>query len=150
MPFHKRHLRTAARKLVKSKNGAAAIEFALVAPLLIAVLIGIINFGYTFYALNSVQNIAVGTSRSFAYGALSKTGAEAAAENLLRKFGESFRVNISETSTANITVTVMADPEDLELIPFPGVSLSSWYRDGETFDVVYETPAYRLASVGAR
>ena len=45
------------------ENGAVAVEFALIAPLLIALVFGIISFGYLFGVSHSVQQLAAEAAR---------------------------------------------------------------------------------------
>jgi len=59
--------------------GAAAVEFALVAFVLIALLIGIIQFGYTFFEYVSVAHAAREGVRWAALGAVSEVDARAKA-----------------------------------------------------------------------
>ena len=45
------------------EKGAVAVEFALIAPLLIALVFGIISFGYLFGVSHSVQQLAAEAAR---------------------------------------------------------------------------------------
>lgn len=50
----------------KNKTGATAVEFSLVLPLLIAILMGCIEFGLIIFSFNSVQNATRDTIRQMA------------------------------------------------------------------------------------
>ena len=46
------------RRTGRSEQGAAALEFALVSPLLLLLVFAIIDFGFGFHAWNAIQNSA--------------------------------------------------------------------------------------------
>jgi Flp pilus assembly pilin Flp len=55
------------RKFIRNEDGAAVVEFALVAPLLILLLFGIMDFGRAFYTVN---NIISAVREGARYGAI--------------------------------------------------------------------------------
>lgn len=64
------------RRLWVSEAGAAAVEMALVLPILLFILIGIIQFGVVLFTHNNMLHVAQEASRQVAVGA--KTTQEAA------------------------------------------------------------------------
>jgi Flp pilus assembly protein TadG len=56
------------RRFGASRNGANAVEFALVAPVVILLLFAIIAFGYLFGVYHSVQQIAAEAARASVAG----------------------------------------------------------------------------------
>lgn len=50
--------RLGGRRALRSEQGAAAVEFALVASLLFMLVFGIIDFGWGFHAWNNISNAA--------------------------------------------------------------------------------------------
>lgn len=46
------------RRPMRRENGAALVEFALLAPLLIILLMGVIEFGWLFAQMNEIRHVA--------------------------------------------------------------------------------------------
>jgi Flp pilus assembly protein TadG len=53
---------------LSSESGQSAVEFALVLPLLVIVLLGIVDFGFAFTYWNDTQQLANSTARYAAVG----------------------------------------------------------------------------------
>jgi Flp pilus assembly protein TadG len=54
------------RTLVRAQNGATAVEFALVAPVFLTLLFGIIEFGHALWAQQALQQTAISGARCMA------------------------------------------------------------------------------------
>jgi Flp pilus assembly protein TadG len=65
------------RKLLRSNRGAVAVEFALISPALILLLIGIVEWGRYMYAYNTLQ---FGCAQAARWGAFHITGTTSAIE----------------------------------------------------------------------
>lgn len=52
--------------MTKDHRGAAAVEFAIVLPVLLVLLLGIIDFGYAFYVQGALSNAAREGARDMA------------------------------------------------------------------------------------
>lgn len=116
------------------RTGAAALEFAIVAPLLLLIVFGIVEFG----RMIMVQQILTNASREGARRAVIENVSNAEVVDLVNNY-------LSNSSISGATVTV--DPLDLSLVgfgdpvtvsvevPFDAVSWggASWFLGGSTF-----------------
>lgn len=103
------------------QEGAAAVEFALVSTILVALLIGIVQFGFTFWEYIQVAHAAREGVRWAALGAPGQvvSRAQAAAPGL-----NPARLQITvATDAGNYSVTVTARYTRTEIVPLPGVPL---------------------------
>ncbi len=108
------------------QSGASAAEFALVLPILITVLFGVIQFGSVLFVYNNMQNAAREAAREFAVGKLTTEAATRAyAENYLANWDLPFNVVVSLPGTQpapndkDIKVTITAPAAQAALIGFP-------------------------------
>ena len=115
---------------LRSRAGNAAVEFALIAPVLIVVVFGTIVFGLYFGVLNSVQQLASEAARASVAGVT-----EAERRDLARRFIQSaipsygllrpYALSVSagfEPADPNLfTVTLVYDASSLGLGAFSGV-----------------------------
>ncbi len=60
--------RSVGRGVDSSDDGAVAVEFALVLPLLVLFLFGILQFGLFFFRMQGIQSVAIEASRGGAVG----------------------------------------------------------------------------------
>lgn len=58
----------AARRFLRDPSGAVAIEFMLIAPILLALLLGIITLGFYMGVSHSVHQLAAGAARASVAG----------------------------------------------------------------------------------
>jgi Flp pilus assembly protein TadG len=102
------------------QEGAAAVEFALVSTILVALLIGIVQFGFTFWEYIQVAHAAREGVRWAALGAPAQVvpRAQAAAPGL-----DPARLTINVQTNGTWTVTVTATYTRTEIVPLPGVPL---------------------------
>jgi Flp pilus assembly protein TadG len=77
-----RRTRLRATARLRAEEGASAVEFALVLPLLVALLFGIIEFGAAFNAQIMVTNAAREAAREFAIRSDAELAEDAAASAL--------------------------------------------------------------------
>jgi len=98
------------RRLFRRTDGAVAVEFALIAPALILLLIGIVEWGRYMYAYNTLQ---FGCAQAARWGAFHITGTTTAIEN----YAKDQMTGLTPTSVTAIidpdtnTVTVSAEAQ---------------------------------------
>ena len=118
--------------LWRDTKGVAGIEFAIILPVFIMILAGVINFGHVIFIKHSMQNIAGDALREVIYGNIEAADAKMDAEDDLERLVGQFVVQISEdTVTDNVTVSIVADAKSVTLMPFPFTSadvLSDQFR----------------------
>ena len=111
------------RGMSQDECGAIAIEFALVAPVLLTLLFGIMQFGFYFYAQASVNNAVREAARQLAVGAATVGGstlcdattsgtAEAAACNSLTGLSPG-AVTVTSCDPDNADATLCPDTTDV-------------------------------------
>lgn len=122
-------------RLWSCDRGAALIEMTLVAPMLILLTSGIIQFGYIFFIKNTMQNLAREAARSVAVGELTATGGdvdcpggtEGSAEEMacdgLAGFSGTFTVNAIDPPDAgdDVIVTISLPAIDAAVMDVLGV-----------------------------
>lgn len=72
-------------KYKTSNSGVAALEFAIIAPVMMMILFGIIAYGIFFGAANSVQQLAANSARA-AMGGLSLDERQSLVDNYVETF----------------------------------------------------------------
>lgn len=120
-------------RMLRCDRGAAMVEFTLVAPILIFLTCGIIQFGYVFFLQNTMQNLARDAARGISVGALTGSagnvncpgGAAGSAQEMicggLSGFSGAFSLNAVDPpdSGDDVTVTVslpMADAAVMDVL----------------------------------
>jgi len=104
----------------RGEAGVAAVEFALIMPVLALVLTGIIQFGMLMFAQNQMTNVARETSRRIAVGELTNAAAQQYAQDSLVFQSANFAVAITGPDPAS------PNPTDITVditVPFSEVSL---------------------------
>lgn len=131
---------------LRSRNGAAAVEFALVAPIFILLFMGMIAYGIYFGAMHSLQQLAADAAR------ISIAGLDVGErERLVTRFldthtngyvfldRDKLQIEIGDSADGtHFTVTLSYDAGDLPIwglldrLPLPGeiISRSSTIRIG--------------------
>lgn len=86
----------------KSRTGATAVEFSLVLPLLMAILMGCIEFGLIIFGFNSVQNATRHTIRQIVTNRISIEQASGAVNSSVPTWlSNKITVSVSQTDTSN-------------------------------------------------
>lgn len=114
------------RRLWRNTSGSAAIEFGLVLPLLLVVVVGIIDYGQIHFTRLTMTNAAREGARVGV--TMAENDAQAAAvattSSYLGRAGVDAVVTatVPSQSTPTVTVTVTIDPYEplIGLVPTPG------------------------------
>jgi hypothetical protein len=99
------------------RAGVAAVEFALVTPILMTLVAGVIQFGWLFYVQNTMLDAARNVTRSVAIGEIEAAAEEEEVEQDLGNFPYEFDVDVSDAA-AEITINVSLPGEDAVLMDF--------------------------------
>lgn len=131
--------RRSASYFLANKRGTAAVEFALVLPVLLTVLIGIVAYSIYFGAAHSTAQIAADAARASVAGlsdaersslALQQVKATAASYPLLKPAGLSASATPLPDDPTSFQVTVAYDARDLPIwgaatfLPLPAQTIT--------------------------
>lgn len=114
------------RHLPRDERGVTAIEFVFVAPILILILGGILQFGLVLYLQNHMNDVARDVSRRVAVAELSEAEGEAAAQDALMNWGMTYTVDVAMPDPADptdrdIDVTISVPMSEASLIDILGL-----------------------------
>jgi Flp pilus assembly protein TadG len=105
-------------RLWHDRSGAPAVELALVLPVLLLVVMGIIHFGALFYLQHSMVLVASDLTRQLAIGSLAEAAAIAEAQARLSGWDATFTITVSEPSSNEIGLNITVPIQDAALINF--------------------------------
>ncbi len=88
------------KSFAKARGGNVAIEFAMIAPVLIAMLLGIVSYGGYFFLAHSLQEIANDSARA-AIAGLTATERQQLAQSQMT--ADLSQYSIFSTSSANLS-----------------------------------------------
>lgn len=89
-------------RLLKNKRGASAVELALIAPIFVAILMAMCEFGFIMFTYNTSQNAARDVARRLATNRLTTSNASADAISQLPPWVRSAaKVDISQTNSSD-------------------------------------------------
>lgn len=94
----------------RDSQGAAAVEFALVAPIVIVLLLGTIEFGFFFFLQGSAANAAREGARSYAIHLDQPSAADVAETEAESRFYATSGTSTGATATAEVLPNA-DDPE---------------------------------------
>jgi len=87
-------------KFSKDCSGVAVIEFALIAPVVIALLTGIIQFGFILFIQNHIVDVARDSARRFAVGETDQSETVQFAQDSLLNWNVTYTVTVPMMSTS--------------------------------------------------
>ena len=116
----RRRLAKACQRIVDgtaARRGAAAIEFGLLAPMLMTLAMGISEFAWLYHVENEMAYVARAVSRDVAVGIYQTAEAETEVTNRLSHFGYPFTVNVNEVAN-DVTIDITVPMADAALVNF--------------------------------
>jgi len=111
----------------RCEDGATAVEFAFVLPVLLMIVAGIIQFGAIFFLQNNMANAAREAARALAVGSIeTTTETEDLVEQRLVNWGVTFAVNTtmpdpSDPADTDFTVEITAPLSEAAIFDYLGV-----------------------------
>ncbi len=92
----------------RDESGIAAIEFAVIAPVAITLVAGIIQFGFVLFIENHMGDVARDAARRFAVGASDQTETVQFAQGALLNWGVTYTVTV--TPNADDVIVLISLP----------------------------------------
>lgn len=96
------------KKLFRRDEGAAAVEFSLIAPIFLVLAIGSLDAGIAFWKWNAIQGIAKTTARCVAIGSNAcsavTAGCSSSDAGICFALTQASTSGVSELAASNITV----------------------------------------------
>lgn len=124
--------------LQRDQSGAVAIEFVLIAPILFALLFGIVTLGYFIGVSHSVHQLAAGAARTSVAG-LDEEERASLANTYLSQAGTRYPLLIAEALRTTV---------DFDDATSPGVTVSVVYEvDGTLLDLANGFLGLGIASI---
>ncbi len=122
-------LQTFVNSLLKDKSGANAVEFAIVVPVLLLIVLGIIQFGIILFTYNNMVQAAREAARTLAVQETTAADAQTIALNQLAFSGLPFTVTICEPVTvpcagaplSDVSVTIAVPLSEATLVDILGL-----------------------------
>ena len=113
------------RALWRDRDGAAAVEFAFILPILLLLFSGIVQFGSVMFLENHMTNVARETSRRVAVGELAQADAVSSAQQALVNWGVNYEVSVATVDMGggnqDIAVAISLPMADAALMDLLGV-----------------------------
>jgi len=103
----KRFRSRAADSFLSDVRGGVAIEFAILIPILITMLFGIIQYGNILYVRQLMTQAAAEAARSYAYDSTTAADAEQLADDRLVATGLTYAITLTEPGTDETNVKVL-------------------------------------------
>lgn len=100
--------RSVSRRFARSANGATAVEFAMIAPIFIAFMLGMTAYGIYFGAAHSVQQLSADAAR-VALAGMNETERTNLVQDYVRKNSGDYLFLRTDAITANVSANA-ADP----------------------------------------
>jgi Flp pilus assembly protein TadG len=89
------------RALRRDRRAATAMEFALVAPVLISAMMGMLEYGFVFYGYNTMQQASHRVARQIAVNTVSLDTAQSSVAAMMPRWISGATVTAWRTNTAD-------------------------------------------------
>jgi Flp pilus assembly protein TadG len=100
-----------------------AVEFAIIAPVFLFLVLGVIQFASIMFMQNNMLNAAREAARQVAVGAQTPTQAQTTAQNLLAGWPLTFNILVVEGGTPiNVTATISTPMDRAGIIDMIGLT----------------------------
>jgi Flp pilus assembly pilin Flp len=107
-------------RFARDQRGSPAVEFAMIAPILILLVLGIVQFGFAFFTYNEMMNGAREGARRMAVGATDAVAIERAQETMALDRPYEF-APVSGAAAVTMTIKLkMSDAMVLTTLDLPG------------------------------
>lgn len=90
------------KRFFKDCAGVAAIEFAIIAPVVIALLTGIIQFGFVLFIQNHMVDVARDAARRFAVGETTQAETVQFAQDTLINWNVTYTVTVTPPNPSDL------------------------------------------------
>ena len=107
-------------RFVSNEQGANAVEFAFVLPILMIMLTGIIQMGLVFFVQHNMTSVGQETARLVAVGELTTGQGQTYANDHLLNWGMTYTVNVQQ-QVDDIVVDIAVPLSDVAVIDFLGL-----------------------------
>jgi Flp pilus assembly protein TadG len=101
-----RRINHTARGFLRDQRGSPAVEFALIAPVLMLLVFGIVQFGFAFYTYNEMLNGAREGARRLAVGATMEVARERALDVMVLDRNYLFPTPTPAADEVTMTITL--------------------------------------------
>ncbi len=111
----KRRSTTLLARISTEQTGASAVEFALVLPIFLLFMAGIIQFSTAYFVQAQMADVARDTARRVMVGQIDATAGRTYAKNQLFSWGATFEVAVTDT-TNETAVDITVPLSDVSLM----------------------------------
>lgn len=102
-------------RLVREQRGVAAVEFAILLPVLCALILGMIDYGFFFFLNSTAVNAAREGARSGVVVTTGAADAEAAAEAVATTYLAAANIDVGDCLNCASTVDAVVVGDNLEM-----------------------------------
>ena len=114
------HLVSTLQKFRSSQRGVAAVEFAIVLPVLVILLTGIVQMGLMLFVGHNMVSVSQETARLVAVGELTTVEGQSYADDHLINWSMTYDINVQQQGS-DIVVDIAVPLSDVALIDFLGL-----------------------------